>query len=118
MVQLPSALLSRGDAMDAKRQGRSRTARSVWSASSLLDRKSTRLNSSHTDIYTLSLHDALPIYDTITKRPIIPRGRDGRKAARPQPNRAKRLECVQLAGAVLKREAVRKREQAPPTPNA
>src|ERR1044072_7853780 len=25
------------------------------------DRKSTRLNSSHTDIYTLSLHDALPI---------------------------------------------------------
>src|SRR6202049_5205944 len=28
-----------------------------------LDRKSTRLNSSHTEIYTLSLHDALPIYD-------------------------------------------------------
>src|SRR6202049_3627182 len=27
------------------------------------DRKSTRLNSSHTDIYTLSLHDALPISD-------------------------------------------------------
>src|SRR5476649_734463 len=27
-----------------------------------LDRKSTRLNSSHTVIYTLSLHDALPIY--------------------------------------------------------
>src|SRR5579875_1656128 len=26
------------------------------------DRKSTRLNSSHTVIYTLSLHDALPIY--------------------------------------------------------
>src|SRR5579875_2074827 len=26
-----------------------------------LDRKSTRLNSSHTVIYTLSLHDALPI---------------------------------------------------------
>src|SRR5476649_1014863 len=26
------------------------------------DRKSTRLNSSHTEIYTLSLHDALPIY--------------------------------------------------------
>src|ERR1035437_8836924 len=26
-----------------------------------IDRKSTRLNSSHTDIYTLSLHDALPI---------------------------------------------------------
>src|ERR671927_99641 len=28
------------------------------------DRKSTRLNSSHTEIYTLSLHDALPIYGT------------------------------------------------------
>src|SRR5476649_2837947 len=28
---------------------------------SLRDRKSTRLNSSHTEIYTLSLHDALPI---------------------------------------------------------
>src|SRR5882672_8285551 len=28
------------------------------------DRKSTRLNSSHTVIYTLSLHDALPIYET------------------------------------------------------
>src|SRR5476649_266871 len=28
------------------------------------DRKSTRLNSSHTEIYTLSLHDALPIYAT------------------------------------------------------
>src|SRR5476649_993783 len=28
------------------------------------DRKSTRLNSSHTEIYTLSLHDALPICRT------------------------------------------------------
>src|ERR1035437_7435048 len=28
---------------------------------SAIDRKSTRLNSSHADIYTLSLHDALPI---------------------------------------------------------
>src|SRR5476649_1144455 len=28
------------------------------------DRKSTRLNSSHTVIYTLSLHDALPIFTT------------------------------------------------------
>src|SRR5476649_2474831 len=28
------------------------------------DRKSTRLNSSHTEIYTLSLHDALPISST------------------------------------------------------
>src|SRR5476649_2814371 len=30
---------------------------------SLTDRKSTRLNSSHTVIYTLSLHDALPIFN-------------------------------------------------------
>src|SRR5476649_2720494 len=30
-------------------------------ASEIPDRKSTRLNSSHTEIYTLSLHDALPI---------------------------------------------------------
>src|SRR5882672_6375411 len=35
---------------------------SVWAeARSARDRKSTRLNSSHTVIYTLSLHDALPI---------------------------------------------------------
>src|SRR5476649_815193 len=32
------------------------------SAPTARDRKSTRLNSSHTVIYTLSLHDALPIY--------------------------------------------------------
>src|SRR5476649_890211 len=32
-----------------------------------LDRKSTRLNSSHTVIYTLSLHDALPIYGNYTR---------------------------------------------------
>src|SRR5882672_8268858 len=31
-------------------------------SASARDRKSTRLNSSHTVIYTLSLHDALPIY--------------------------------------------------------
>src|SRR4030095_9091822 len=30
-----------------------------------LDRKSTRLNSSHTEIYTLSLHDALPIWEKV-----------------------------------------------------
>src|SRR5262252_8844006 len=32
------------------------------------DRKSTRLNSSHTEIYTLSLHDALPIYRAVVGR--------------------------------------------------
>src|SRR5262252_6966458 len=35
------------------------------------DRKSTRLNSSHTVIYTLSLHDALPIWPAV---PIEVRG--------------------------------------------
>src|ERR1035437_9053460 len=30
------------------------------------DRKSTRPNSSHTEIYTLSLHDALPIYGSVS----------------------------------------------------
>src|SRR3712207_6115444 len=29
------------------------------------DRKSTRLNSSHAEIYTLSLHDALPIFGVV-----------------------------------------------------
>src|SRR5438034_512039 len=35
----------------------------LWQCNSAheVDRKSTRLNSSHTVIYTLSLHDALPI---------------------------------------------------------
>src|SRR5882672_1231087 len=36
------------------------------------DRKSTRLNSSHTEIYTLSLHDALPIYGW-RRNPLVPR---------------------------------------------
>src|SRR5476649_2611143 len=35
--------------------------RHVFRRSTWPDRKSTRLNSSHTEIYTLSLHDALPI---------------------------------------------------------
>src|SRR5476649_1216506 len=33
------------------------------------DRKSTRLNSSHTEIYTLSLHDALPIFSRNALQP-------------------------------------------------
>src|SRR5476649_1429023 len=37
----------------------------------LLDRKSTRLNSSHTVIYTLSLHDALPIYKDFLRAPAV-----------------------------------------------
>src|SRR5215204_5550610 len=35
--------------------------------SARVDRKSTRLNSSHTEIYTLSLHDALPIYPRLRR---------------------------------------------------
>src|SRR5215218_3868991 len=35
------------------------------------DRKSTRLNSSHTVIYTLSLHDALPIFGPVVAELVI-----------------------------------------------
>src|SRR5215211_683920 len=57
------------------------------------DRKSTRLNSSHTEIYTLSLHDALPICPleraevghadrAVAARPVEPHvARDGPEAA-------------------------------------
>src|SRR6476646_7791723 len=47
-----------------------------------VDRKSTRLNSSHTVIYTLSLHDALPISrDTDVSAGSDAKGRD--RLARP-----------------------------------
>src|SRR5476649_692774 len=45
-----------------------------------LDRKSTRLNSSHTVIYTLSLHDALPIFPRIRR---VDHGPVGDPADRP-----------------------------------
>src|SRR5918997_139354 len=45
------------------------------------DRKSTRLNSSHTEIYTLSLHDALPIYPS-SGRASRDRDGDGRGSRR------------------------------------
>src|SRR5215204_319702 len=55
-----------------------------------IDRKSTRLNSSHTVIYTLSLHDALPIYALRARlRTPPPRGparRRGCERARCQPS--------------------------------
>src|ERR671933_158146 len=38
----------------------------------MTDRKSTRLNSSHTEIYTLSLHDALPISARLEDVPRAP----------------------------------------------
>src|SRR5476649_1870956 len=44
------------------------------------DRKSTRLNSSHTEIYTLSLHDALPILTGSVDIEVIARDADGREA--------------------------------------
>src|SRR5476649_2911262 len=46
---------------------------------SRVDRKSTRLNSSHTEIYTLSLHDALPICEAEAWRD--PRSGHGRRHA-------------------------------------
>src|SRR5476649_2135685 len=48
---LSSALSNEGSVLRARPSG---------------DRKSTRLNSSHTVIYSLSLHDALPIYVVVT----------------------------------------------------
>src|SRR5476649_589011 len=46
------------------------------------DRKSTRLNSSHTVIYTLSLHDALPIWSPMFERLDALRGRGERHGRR------------------------------------
>src|SRR5882672_10360581 len=43
-----------------------RSTRSASASAPTPDRKSTRLNSSHTEIYTLSLHDALPISPWLT----------------------------------------------------
>src|SRR5476649_2786119 len=47
--------------MGTIREGLREERRPLLTASVVGDRKSTRLNSSHTVIYTLSLHDALPI---------------------------------------------------------
>src|SRR5882672_3023613 len=60
-VQAASKLAS-GNGMSSALPCRKPTC-SCWRVS--VDRKSTRLNSSHTEIYTLSLHDALPIYGTM-----------------------------------------------------
>src|SRR5947209_4359217 len=44
--------------------------RTFWypTSATRTDRKSTRLNSSHANIYTLSLHDALPIFSEVLDR--------------------------------------------------
>src|SRR5215204_6555935 len=56
---------------DASTRAWPAAAASTWSSTcgtrqgtSPPDRKSTRLNSSHTEIYTLSLHDAIPFWLT------------------------------------------------------
>src|SRR5476649_979408 len=54
-----------------------------------LDRKSTRLNSSHTVIYTLSLHDALPIYGQKTGQPRVAGPRTGGSCVVPRPGTGK-----------------------------
>src|ERR1035437_7315384 len=36
------------------------------------DRKSTRVNSSHAEIYALSLHDALPIWPVVMQQGLLP----------------------------------------------
>src|SRR5882672_739661 len=56
-----------------------------------LDRKSTRLNSSHTVIYTLSLHDALPIWPSLSWNPL------------PSPSKLLLLASPPAAAAVLSR---------------
>src|SRR5215211_4992711 len=48
--------------LTAARSASSRSNNALKRLEAERDRKSTRLNSSHTVIYTLSLHDALPIY--------------------------------------------------------
>src|SRR5882672_627340 len=62
---------------------RSSTGRSAGSWTP--DRKSTRLNSSHTVIYTLSLHDALPIYGFAIARLTAPGGELGQIWHIPRP---------------------------------
>src|SRR5476649_2725281 len=45
--------------------------RGAMGSASAEDRKSTRLNSSHTEIYTLSLHDALPIFQATRRSRLL-----------------------------------------------
>src|SRR5476649_2059455 len=62
------------------------------------DRKSTRLNSSHTEIYTLSLHDALPIYGYVAQE-VHGRGLRFEEGSR----RSSHAVLQQLSSAVLHR---------------
>src|SRR3712207_4720215 len=61
--------------MEVARVGERGTAARRRRRRAVADRKSTRLNSSHANIYTLSLHDALPISEPApprTTRVILP----------------------------------------------
>src|SRR5260221_566890 len=62
-TSLPSAasVLEPVTGAPRKRIPCARASAAIFLENDGLDRKSTRLNSSHTVIYTLSLHDALPI---------------------------------------------------------
>src|SRR6476646_5951607 len=68
-----------GDAADDGGTGAAAAAGPVEATSA--DRKSTRLNFSHTEIYTLSLHDALPIFARQVRRMLgrVARRRRGRR---------------------------------------
>src|SRR5476649_2231805 len=62
-----------------------------------VDRKSTRLNSSHTVIYTLSLHDALPIsrraLGPSTRAAAADEARTGQLQVRPPAGQGSRRGC-------------------------
>src|SRR5919199_1605482 len=62
---------SRSISSAAKRECRSMSTSTSSATSRCSDRKSTRLNSSHTEIYTLSLHDALPIFHLLDDHALL-----------------------------------------------
>src|SRR5882672_5470690 len=87
-IRLPSLHSRRVNGQNQRRRSRMRSEASivcitrkirVWRAkpNGQADRKSTRLNSSHTVIYTLSLHDALPICERPEPAPAQPHAQRG-----------------------------------------
>src|SRR5579875_2628074 len=77
--RITSSMLSSAIRKPARTCARSCALRSSYRVrrESVQDRKSTRLNSSHTVIYTLSLHDALPISDHFVD--VVERDQEARK---------------------------------------
>src|ERR1035437_6505579 len=65
-----------------------------------IDRKSTRLNSTHTEIYTLSLHDVLPIYRAPrrNRNHRDPGGMDGGQGHPPRFLRTRRAPATDTGG--------------------